>query len=51
MGGIIGTKKILEVDFSSGSYIFIEKKLLADSSKKVGYKGWSTTRFNILDGL
>ena len=35
----MGTKKILEVDFGSGNYIFTEGELLVGSFKKVRYKG------------
>ena len=46
-----GTKKILEADFSSGSYTFIEEKLLGGIFGEAEYKGQNTAHFNILDSL
>ena len=48
---VTGTKKILKVDFGSGSYIFTEKELLVSSSGEAEYKGQNTARFNVLNSL
>ena len=48
---ITGTEEILEVDFSSRSYIFTEKKLLISSFGEARHKEQNIIYFIILNGL
>ena len=48
---MIGAREISKVDFSSGSYIFIEEEPPASSFKEAKYKGQNIIYFNILNGL